>query len=73
MFVVWIILYMHAFIGYSFFGKKYANEICILPKTQTATLNKPWCILIMQEGEKNVLSPLKQSIQPSLKFFLTVG
>ena len=23
---------MHAFIGYSFFGKKYANELCILPK-----------------------------------------
>ena len=40
------------------------------PKGRTATLNKPY-ILIMQEGEINVLS--QQSIQPSLKFFLTVG
>ena len=31
MFIVWNILYMHAFIGYFFFGKKYANELYILP------------------------------------------
>ena len=64
---------MHAFIGYSFFGKNMQMSYVFYPKGQTATLNKPWCILIMQEGEKNVLSPLKQSIQPSLKFFLTFG
>ena len=58
MFIVWIILYMHAFIGYSFFGKNMQMSYVFYPKGQTATLNKPWCILIMQEGEKNVLSPL---------------
>ena len=31
MFIVLIILSMHAFIGYSFW-LKYANELCILPK-----------------------------------------
>ena len=57
---------MHS-LSITFLVKKYANEMsCVFyPKGQTATLNKPWCILIMQEGEKNVLSPLKQSIQPS--------
>ena len=64
---------MHAFTGYSFFGKNMQMSYVFYPKGQTATLNKPWCILIMQEGEKKKISPLKQYIQPSLKFFLTVG
>ena len=63
---------MHS-LGIPFLVKNMQMSYVFYSKGQTATLNKPCIILIMQEGEKNVLSPLKQSIQPSLKFFLTVG
>ena len=40
-FIVWIILSMHAFIGYSFFGWNMQMSYVFYPKDRTATLNKP--------------------------------
>ena len=66
---------MHAFIGYSFFwgGLKYANELCILPKRLDCNFKQTIVHIDYAEGEINVLSSLKQSIKPLLKFLLTVG
>ena len=44
-------IYMHS-LGIPFLVKNMQMSYVFYPKGQTATLNKPWCILIMQEGEK---------------------
>ena len=51
--IVWIILSMHAFIGYSFLSWNiYANELCILPKRPNCNFKQTIVHINMQEGEK---------------------